>query len=389
MITTYDIAIIGAGLAGSSAAAALAQRGWRVALIERRTLPQHRVCGEFLSPEARDSLHVLGLEQTVAALQPAAMHHARLTSPHGTTVHVALPGAAWGISRYDLDYALAQAAVQAGATLLQGATVSDLDVQPAGTTLQYRTPSGSHRLTAHTAIIAAGRNPLPALRPQCPDAGAAHRTTYVGVKCHYRNIAMPAQVELYLFAGGYTGVGPVAGGRVNVSLLATRAAFQRVGAQPEAMIHATARWNPALATRLAGGTLLPETLVAVAPVDTGKPGVPWDRTARIGDAASMIPPLCGDGMAMALRSAALCVPLADAYLHGRISREQWRTAYARAWQHSFARALWVGRRLQQLLDTPALTDAILHTGKLLPPLARMMVHATRSRQPWYTEATTP
>lgn len=382
---TYDIAIIGAGLAGSSAAAALAQQGWRVVLLERRTLPQHRVCGEFLSPEARDSLRALGLEATVAALQPAAMHDARLISQRGTTMHVALPATAWGISRYDLDYALAQAAAQAGATLLQGVTVTDLAVQPDSTTVQYRTPTSTYQITARTAIIAAGRNPLPALRPQHPDPGAARRTMYVGVKCHYSGIAMPAQVELYLFAGGYTGVGPVTGGRVNVSLLATRAAFQRAGAQPEAMIHATAQWNPALAARLAGGTLLPDTLVSVAPVDTGKPGVPWDRAARIGDAASMIPPLCGDGMAMALRSAALCVPLADAYLEGRISREQWRTAYTQAWQHSFARALWVGRRLQALLDTPALTDALLHTGNLLPPLARMFVHATRSRQTWYTK----
>jgi flavin-dependent dehydrogenase len=379
----YDIAIIGAGLAGSSAAAALARRGWRVALIERRTLPQHRVCGEFLSPEAQHSLRALGLYATVAALHPAPMRHATLVSARGTRLHVDLPDAAWGISRYDLDLALAQGAVQAGATLLQGATVTDLAIAPTQATITYRTSQGTYTLHARTAIIAAGRNPHAALRPRRPDPQAKHRPQYVGVKAHYTGVRMPAHVELYLFEGGYTGVGRVAssaGEVVNVSLLATRAAFQQAGADPAAMLQATAAWNPALAERLAGGTLLADTLVAVAQVDTGRPGAAWDQVARLGDAATMIPPLCGDGMAMALRSAELCVPFADGFLRGTLTREQWRVGYTQAWRRSFARALWVGRRLQSLLATPYLSDVLLHTGAQLPPLARLFVHATRSRE---------
>ena len=45
-----DVVVIGAGLAGSGIAAALAQRGWDVLLVERDRFPRHKVCGEFLPP---------------------------------------------------------------------------------------------------------------------------------------------------------------------------------------------------------------------------------------------------------------------------------------------------------------------------------------------------
>jgi flavin-dependent dehydrogenase len=88
---------------------------------------------------------------------------------------------------------------------------------------------------------------------------------HIGIKCHYRGIRQSPQVELY--------------------------------------------WNPALNQRLAGGQIVPGSQVTVAAVDTAQPALPWDGFARLGDAVTLIPPLCGDGMAMALRSAELCAPL--------------------------------------------------------------------------------
>src|SRR5579859_4469058 len=111
----YDIVIIGAGLAGSSLAAALAERGWQVLLLERRQQPYHKVCGEFLSPESQESLRAMGLYAQVAALGPAPITHARLVSRHGMRVRIKLPAPAWGVSRFALDTALTEKARHAGA----------------------------------------------------------------------------------------------------------------------------------------------------------------------------------------------------------------------------------------------------------------------------------
>src|SRR5690606_4891291 len=153
----FDVAIIGAGPAGGSAASALAAAGWRVVLIERKALPHHKVCGEFLSPEAQATLRVLGLHEALAALAPRALTGATLISRRGATLTMNLPGIAWGLSRYAMDAALANAAVARGAVLLTGTTVMNVAHDDAGVTLTLRDNKGTRFLCARMAIMAGGR----------------------------------------------------------------------------------------------------------------------------------------------------------------------------------------------------------------------------------------
>jgi flavin-dependent dehydrogenase len=377
MSSTRDIVILGAGLAGSSLATVLSSLGWDVLLLERRTLPSHKVCGEFLSPESQASLLALGLYDSVAALEPAPMRHAMLTTPAGVRLRVGLPGDAWGVSRFALDATLVQAAAQAGAEVRMGETATAVAVSGHGCTIETRTAQRRITIHARAAIAACGRHPLPALRPAAERAAAPARQSYVGVTCHYRNVEMPAQVELYLVPGGYVGLGPVEQGTVNLCLLATRESFKQAGGNIEGMLDAVARWNPALGRRLVGGQVAEGSQMAVSPVDTGRPATVWEQVARVGDAVTMIPPLCGDGMAMALRSAELCAPLAHEFLQGHLSLAGWEASYRARWQAEFEQTLRVGRRLQALLALPGVADTLLTVGNLLPFLAAHLVKATR------------
>lgn len=382
-ILRCDAAIVGAGPAGSGLAASLARRGWDVLLLERDRLPRHKVCGEFLSPEAQTSLHELGLHQAVAELKPVELTNAQLVSASGRAVGVPLPGAAWGVSRYMLDAALALGATAQGAHLWQDSTVTGCDVAESGEgwILQARGSDGPVRVHARAAFAACGRHSLAALPPHAPARGgrfsSKQRVRYVGVKCHYENLPMPDRVELYFFDGGYAGINRVAGERVNLCLLASYEAFAAAGGSVTALIEAAARWNPLLATRLQGARALPATECTVAPVDTHRPARPWDGVPCLGDTATMIPPFCGDGMAMALRSAELCAPLAHAYLQGELSMEEWSSAYCAAWHREFDGRLRAGRLLQRVLERPALADGLLCAGQWVPPLANYFVRATR------------
>nr|PZN34249.1 MAG: monooxygenase [Chloroflexota bacterium] len=371
-----DIIVIGAGPAGSSLAHALARRGWDVLLVERDTFPRHKVCGEFLSPESQASLSALGLLDTVAGLAPTTMRAATLTAASGRSLRVALPGDAWGVSRFALDAALARAAETAGATLRTATYALEMEVSEVGARVRLRAGGEMRVEHARAAVVACGRHPARGLRARPPRA--AHKTG-VGVKCHIAGIAARPEVELYLFEGGYAGLAPVGGGLVNLCLLVSREAFRRAGGDPRAVIAALGRWNPALGERLAGGQIVSETLVSVAPVDTGDEPAPWHGAARLGDAAAMIPPLCGDGMAMALRAAELCAPLADALLGGRITLGAWEAAYRSAWRREFGPRLRAARVLQAALVRPPLAELCLRAGALVPPLARAVVHATRGR----------
>jgi flavin-dependent dehydrogenase len=206
----------------------------------------------------------------------------------------------------------------------------------------------------------------------------------VGVKCHYENISIPPQVELFFFPGGYAGLSPIEGNRVNFCLLATWATLAGAGKSKRALLERAVQLNPMLKQRLSGGKALPETEVAVAPVDTGRPARPWDGMACLGDAAVMMPPLCGDGMAMALRSGELCAPLTHDFLRGKLPLDAWKARYQTLWHAEFDRRVYIGRGLQTILGAPILSDACMSLGRLAPALAAVLMRATRGRQAFST-----
>src|SRR5690348_5293125 len=108
-----DVAIVGAGPAGSSAAITLARAGARVLLLERGRFPRHKVCGEFVSAE---SLGLLG--RLLAPENPFAsaltITRTRLFID-GRVVEASIAPAAASITRHDLDLALWNAAMASGA----------------------------------------------------------------------------------------------------------------------------------------------------------------------------------------------------------------------------------------------------------------------------------
>ena len=384
MPTLRDVVIVGAGPAGSALAAALAQQGWDVLLLERDQFPRHKVCGEFLSPEAQTTLRSLNLHRAVAAVAPVALSHATVTTRRGLTLRMRLPGPAWGVSRFAMDAALATAVQAQGVELRPGVTVKAF-TKTAGhyaVHLQEHTqsPGRSHPapIVARALIMACGRHSATALPPH-PTPHT--RPLFVGIKGHYIDLAMPAQVELYFFPGGYAGLNPVEGGRANLCLLLSYDAFRRAGQSVPATLAALADWNPALGQRLAAGQLLDETICTVAPVDTGRPATPWAEVACVGDTAVMLPPLCGDGMAMALRSAELCAPLAHAFLQGELSLAAWASRYQQAWQAEFSQRVRTGRLLQWLFAVPFLSDTMVGLGRVIPPLSTYFVNATRGSLP--------
>jgi flavin-dependent dehydrogenase len=237
---------------------------------------------------------------------------------------------------------------------------------------------------ARTVIMACGRHSIAALPPRNNATGDAKRgwRNCVGLKVHFERVEMEPRVELYLFGGGYVGINPVEGGRANVCGLVTYAAFQTAGKSLACVLQLAAARHPALAEHLRGARLVAETECAVAPVDTQRAPLPWDAvtaTPCLGDSAAMIPPLAGDGMAMALRSAELCLEGADGYLRGRLTREAWAAQYTGAWRKEFGGRLRLGQALQDALTTRGLGDALAAAGRRLPWAAQWLLEGTRGR----------
>lgn len=323
--------IIGGGPAGAAAACLMAQAGDPVTLLERQRGPADKVCGDFLSAEAIESLGTLGID--LAALQPAPIRAVRLIHD-SRIVEAPLPFAALGLSRCALDEAILQHAAALGATVQRGCAVSRLAATADGF---VATCGGLGEVGGDCVFLATGKHDLRGLARSRPGS------TSLGLKMYYelaedQRQQLSGAVELVLFPGGYAGLQTVEHGRVVLCLLMPADRFRHSGGQWAPVMAALCAGAPHLAQRLRGARpLLPRPL-AVAGIPYGhlQPAGGPAGLFRLGDQACVIPSLTGDGVAIALLSAALAVGAwragqgAGAYhalLAGRL-RRQMRAAAA-------------------------------------------------------------
>jgi flavin-dependent dehydrogenase len=293
---TPPLRIAGGGLAGSAAACQLAQAGRQVTVIERSTVPHHKICGEFLSVEAQFYLNRLGLDPTRLGGHP--IDRVRLVQGD-RAVEARLPFQGLGLTRFTLDDALLRHAEASGATIRRGESVAQTD----GIT-----------------FLATGKHDLRDAR-----RAAAEPEALIGFKILFRlspaeQAALAHAVEVILFPDGYAGLQRVEDGQANLCLLIHRNRFSHVGGRWDALLDDLCRASPHLARRLADAEPLLDRPLTIARVPYGfiHRARPGETLYRLGDQACVIPSFSGDGMAMALHSAALAV---SCHIAGRTPAE--------------------------------------------------------------------
>ena len=369
---SYDAIVIGGGLGGSASALRLARRGHRVLLVEKRELPAPKLCGEFLSPEVQASFDDMGVLHDVREAGAHPIERAFVTTRDGASFRSRLPGTALGLSRYALDQLLVEAAREAGAEVRDGTTVRGVAGSLAG---GFRVQTRSDELAARLVVGAYGRRGL--LDRKLGRGFLRQSAPRVAFKAHYEGRGVDDRVELHSFEGGYCGLSHVEEDRVNVCWIARQDALKAAGGTPEAMIRERLMQNPVLAERLGAMKRVSERFEAVSQVSFARKKLFENDVCMVGDAAAMIAPLCGDGMAMALQSAAHMAGPASAFLRATLPAASFRKQYETAWRSDFKRRLRIGRVAHRLLSVPALAWIGVRACQYVPGLARRLIRATR------------
>jgi menaquinone-9 beta-reductase len=117
----FDVAIVGAGPAGSSAAITLARAGYSAVLLEKKTFPREKLCGDFLNPVNWPVLERLHVAAEILSQEHQKVSSFRMTSHAGSQATVALPAPGGnrsfglGLRRSILDDILLRQAKIAGA----------------------------------------------------------------------------------------------------------------------------------------------------------------------------------------------------------------------------------------------------------------------------------
>ena len=301
----YDVLVVGAGPAGSVAALVLARAGARVALLDRAGFPRDKACGDLVGPRGLAVLADLDIPEA-AGLDVGDMV---VVGPTGRRVLLpcfdgdSYPGRARAVPRAALDAGLRAAALDAGATPAEGRAAAPIG---SGADLEGFEVDGGPAVRADFVIGADGATSHVAATAGLVDG--ARVLWGFAVRCYLdQPVALPAitlweRTPWHAFPG-YGWIFPGPDGVANVGIGVGTLAERRSGSE-------AVRVLPAYLRHLAELGLLDRVPSEPGPRRLGgwlKMGmvgtVPSSgRVLLVGDAAGLVNPLQGEGIAQAMTS---------------------------------------------------------------------------------------
>lgn len=373
----WDVAVIGAGPAGSLAARELARRGASVLLIDRSKFPRYKVCGGCLNPRAMRQLEKAGLGNLTRELGAVPLTRLRLGN-RGRYADVPLPTGA-GVSREAFDAALVRAAMSAGAHFLPSTTAAVLPAKSRGPcrTVRLRNDGRDEALEAKIVLSAGGLGSHPEESAHVAKAEENVRSwaqdSRIGAGVMVNDPASyyePGVIYMACGEEGYVGQAVVEDGRVDMAAALDPVAVKRAGG--------TGELAAAILDR-AGFPFCPNlprlSWKGTPHLTRQAPRLGGERMFVLGDAAGYIEPFTGEGMAWALAGAGLVAPLVLRGVRNGWDPEllvRWRGAYHR----KVSRRQIICRITADLLRRPISTLIMVRLLSIVPrlsvPLFRIM-----------------
>ena len=371
----FDVAIIGAGPAGSSAAIQLATKGYSVALLDKEQFPREKLCGDFLNPVNWPLLRELKVERAVLARPHEKVSIFRFTSFSGEEAEIPLPAGrdgavvGLGLRRFDLDHVLLERANSLGVTVLDGWKPKELERQPDGWMLK----ADKSLLGARVLIGADGRNSWVAHHLGLADP-AAMQGRSVGfqfrLKCSNRSTG---KSEIHLFPGGYAGVVGLDGNTVTLGLAIEK--HRLLDGRPEqSLLESILPQNPWLKEILRSGSV--SEMRSTYPVYFPPRRTYGDGVLLVGDAARVNEPVTGEGIYFALKSGVFAAKTVDeGFQMSDFSAARLRS-YERNCRSAFRARRAINALIRWLIYRPALLSRVIRLShkrtRLLDPIVQMI-----------------
>lgn len=374
-ISTYDVAIVGGGLAGLSNAILLARAGKKVILYEKETYPFHKVCGEYISMESKDFISDLGVD--LDHLKVSYINKLIITSPSGNILRSGLDLGGFGISRYTLDLTLKNIAEQHGVIIRENCKVENIHFKNDSFIIETNEQ-------LYHAIVCCGSfgkksNIDVKWKRSFLQKKHSKLNNYIGVKYHVKTDFPSDTIALHNFENGYCGISKIEEDKFCVCYLTTAANLKNSNNSIEEMETNILSRNPHLQKIFSNAEILYDAPVTISQISFDKKSLVHDHVLLNGDAAGMISPLCGNGMSMALHSAKILAEEIINYLNGKITRDKMEALYLEKWKSNFSNRLKTGRIIQSLFGKKTTTNLFIGLMKKLPFLTKMLIRKTHGQ----------
>ena len=377
----HEIAIIGAGPSGSTAAILLAQFGFDVCLIEKRSFPRDILCGEFLSHEVTENLKQLNLFNNFLLLKPNAINSFAMYDDKNE-ISTNLDFQAYGMKRSIFDNFLLTCAKERQVIIYQPCEVSEIVKVDGMYKLRLKSAVYPVQEIESKYVIAAygKRNHLDA---KLNRKFATHKSNLDGIKYHInkkflRNVS-DHQIQIYSVDGIYCGVNSVSNDEVTFCFLEDRRSQSRTPIQ--SMKHLAERnekFKSLFSSRIEDAFLL-NRVYGAGNICFGSRNKVENGIFMIGDAAQVIAPLAGDGISMAMDSAKLSSNLFNEKKKKNITDAELYNMYEIEWHRKFNRRLRISLFIQNVLFKKVGRRIGLGGLKFFPQALNYFIKTTRGR----------
>ena len=354
-----DVLVVGAGPAGSAAAAWAARAGHDVVLADAAVFPRDKTCGDGLTPRAIAELDLLGLGDWVRG---HARNRGLRAAGFGREWELPWPAGKFpdhgsAVPRTELDAGIRQVALEAGVRPMEGAKA--VDVERSGDRVGgvvFELSDGSRSTVACSRLVVADgvRSPLGRVLGR-----TWHRDTAYGVAARgYIDSGrsddewISSHLELRGTEGellsGYGWVFPLgkAAGQVNIGVGTLATAKRPAGVALKGLMEFYAD-SQRSEWQLEGSVREPAS--ALLPMGGAVSGVAGRNWALIGDAAGCVNPLNGEGIDYGLETGRSIVEL--------LGEDDWSAAWPATLRRHYGEAFSIARRLAGLLTVPRLLPA--------------------------------
>lgn len=371
---TYDVAIIGGGLAGLAASIQLAKAGHSVILFEKEKYPFHKVCGEYISLESWNFLSGLGVH--IQEIAPPIIDTLFLTAPNGKTFKTKLPLGGFGISRYKLDSLLATIARKNGVHLLEETKVDEVVFNE-----DFHLHFHSKKIIARVCCAAFGKRANLDIKWKRRFLQPSNKKldNYVAVKYHIKTDWAQNVIGLHNFENGYCGISKIEDDKYCLCYMTNAENLKKCGNSIQRLEEAILYRNPHLKKIFLNSEKVESFPVTISQINFSKKTQVENHVMMLGDSAGMITPLCGNGMSIALHTSKIASELINQFLCRTISRNEMETVYEKEWNHFFSTRLKTGRALQQFFGSDRLSNFFVATLNVLPFLSKPIIQMTHGK----------
>lgn len=379
MSELFDVAVIGAGPAGSATSAFLARQGLRVLLLDKAEFPRDKTCGDAISPRAIHFLHDLGLgpavDQTAFRVNDVVV-----TSPEGTEIkipispHPEYPPYGCVVQRLDLDNLIRERAISAGAAFRGGIRVRAIDSTPSnGIRLSCRRQGDSQDIKARLAVIATGAH-LSLLRqmdliPHTQQLSYAARTYFddvrgLGEAIHIRFDGIPLP--------GYGWLFPLREGAANIG-----AGFYRRTRHTPSTAREATEWflqHPPIQDLLGGAVQNGPIKGFPIRTDFHRSPVVGPGALLVGESAGLVNPFTGEGIDYALESAHIASQeILEAFSNGDPTGPALPTGFELAMRDRYQRNFVSIHWLRSVYVNAILLNPLVRACGRWPDLGRLLI----------------